>query len=165
MAVNWAIFEGGVVSLSIPSADCRSRLYRIVWETIGGESVHVFVLAGSRAEAKDLLRKAIVLLGREPNDEPSLFSLNSFEDLVNEGMSEDEDLRVFETGWSREDGVSSGAAPVRPSHFARLALLGCERRSVLSWLILAFAKEPAKCVSLSARRAVSLVRLILLSSF
>ena len=95
---------GGVVNLSILSADCRSRLYRIVWETIGGESVHVFVLAGSRAEAKDLLRKAIVLLGREPNDEPSLFSLNSFEDLVNEGMSEDEDLRVFETGWSREDG-------------------------------------------------------------
>ncbi|CAN7772676.1 hypothetical protein [Caballeronia sp. LjRoot31] len=92
------------MSLSILSADCRSRLYRIVWETIEGESVHAFILAGSRAEAKYLLHKAIVLLGREPDDEPSLFNLNSFEDLVNEGISEDEDLRVFETGWSREDG-------------------------------------------------------------
>jgi hypothetical protein len=102
------------VSISILSADCRSRLYRIVWETIGGESVHVFVLAGSRAEAKDLLRKAIILIGREPDDEPSLFNLNSFDDLVNEGMSEDEDLRVFESGWSREDGEMRPNWVMRP---------------------------------------------------
>lgn len=104
MGVSWAFFEGNVVSLSILSADCRNRLYRIVWEAIAGENVHVFVLAGSRAEAKDLLHKAIVLLGRESDDCPSLFNLNSFQDLVNEGMSEEEDLRVFEAGWSREDG-------------------------------------------------------------
>ncbi len=93
------------MNVSTLSADCRNRLYRIVWEESGAESVHVFVLAASRAEAKDLLRKTVVLLGHEPgDDDPTLFNLHSFKDLVDEGMSDDEDLRVFEAGWSREDG-------------------------------------------------------------
>jgi hypothetical protein len=91
------------VSMPSLSADCRAGLYRIVWETLGGESVHVFALAGSRDQAKALLRKTITLIGREPGEEPSLINLNSYRDLVKEGMSEDEDLRVFESGWYRED--------------------------------------------------------------
>ena len=90
--------------MSMLSADCRSRLYRIVWETIGGDSVHVFLLAGSRGDARHLSHKAIVLVWGEPDDDPTLFNLKSFEDLLNEGISEDEELRAFERGWYRADG-------------------------------------------------------------
>jgi hypothetical protein len=33
-------------------------------------------------------------------DDVSLYNLHSFDELVGFGVSEDEDLRVFETGWS-----------------------------------------------------------------
>ncbi|MCX4175665.1 MULTISPECIES: hypothetical protein [Paraburkholderia] len=81
------------------SDDCRSHLYRIVWETREGVSVLAYTLAFTREGARQLFHQLIAPIAREPVDELVLYNLDSYRDLTDKGVSEDEDLRVFESGW------------------------------------------------------------------
>jgi hypothetical protein len=80
------------------SDDCRTSLYRIVWES-GDGSVHAFALESTREAARRFFNSAIALIAGRPANELEIYHLDSYQDLVNNGISDDEDLRVFETAW------------------------------------------------------------------
>ncbi|MGF6637248.1 hypothetical protein [Paraburkholderia sp. MM6662-R1] len=81
------------------SHQCRTLLYRMMWQTPDGV-VDAFALCATREEAKRLFYSAISLLSGIHQDELELFNLESFDDLVNAGVSNDEDVRIFETQWN-----------------------------------------------------------------
>lgn len=85
--------------MTVLSDDCRQYLYRVVWETRDGDSVIAYALAYTREGARKFFHQTIALIAREPEDELALYNLDSYRDLVDKGVSDDEDLRVFETGW------------------------------------------------------------------
>jgi hypothetical protein len=83
------------------SNDCRASLYRIVWESADG-SVQAFALESTREAARRFLEAAIALISGRSADELELYNLYSYRDLIDNGISEDEDLRVFEVDWRGE---------------------------------------------------------------
>jgi hypothetical protein len=94
--------------MTMLSHDCRVSLYRIIWES-GQGSVQAFALESTRDAARRFFEASIALIAGRPADDLELYSLYSYRDLVDNGMSEDEDLRVFEIG-SRGDIVTAWAA-------------------------------------------------------
>jgi hypothetical protein len=81
------------------SQHCRKLLYRMMWQTPDG-IVDAFALSATRKEARPFFYAAISLVSGIHQDELELFNLESFDDLVNAGVSDDEDLRIFETKWN-----------------------------------------------------------------
>ena len=81
------------------SQQCRELLYRMMWQTPEGV-VDAFALCATREEARRLFYSAISLLSGIHEDELELFNLESFDDLVNAGISSDEEVRIFETQWN-----------------------------------------------------------------
>jgi hypothetical protein len=81
------------------SDDCRAHLHRVVWETRAGCSVIAYALAFTPEGADRMFQQLIAAIAREPADELVRHNLDSYRELVNKGGSDDEDLRVFETGW------------------------------------------------------------------
>ena len=79
------------------SHDCRVSLYRIIWES-GEGSVQVFALESTRDAARRFIEATIALIAGRPGIDLELYNLVSYRDLVDNGVSEDEDLRVFEIG-------------------------------------------------------------------
>jgi hypothetical protein len=94
-------------TMTMLSHDCRVSLYRIVWES-GEGSVQAFVLESTRDAARRFFEAAIALIAGRPGVDLELYNLVSYRDLVDNGVSEDEDLRVFEIG-SRGDVVTAWA--------------------------------------------------------
>jgi hypothetical protein len=80
------------------SLRCKTSLYRVIFGHGHDESI-VFLMADSRIAAQ---REAIAALAAiyciAPHD-VSLRGLASFRDLLDNGISEDEDLRIFEVAW------------------------------------------------------------------
>jgi hypothetical protein len=93
--------------MTMLSHDCRVSLYRIIWES-GEGSVQVFALESTRDAARRFFEAAIALIAGRPGIDLELYNLVSYRDLVDNGVSEDEDLRVFEIG-SRGDMVTAWA--------------------------------------------------------
>jgi hypothetical protein len=59
----------------------------------------------TREAARRLFHAVISTIAGIHEDELELFNLESFDDLVHAGVSEDEDMRVFETKWKGGDVV------------------------------------------------------------
>ncbi|KQR76964.1 hypothetical protein ASG35_11815 [Burkholderia sp. Leaf177] len=59
----------------------------------------VFLMAGSREAASKRATSVLAALFDIEPLEVSLYNLASFVDLVDSGVSDDEDLRIFELGW------------------------------------------------------------------
>src|SRR5258706_5269485 len=76
---------------------CRTSLYRIIWEN-GEGSVQAFALESTRDAARRFFEAAIALIAGRPSVDLELYNLVSYRDLVDKGVSEDEDLRMFEIG-------------------------------------------------------------------
>jgi hypothetical protein len=93
--------------MTMLSHDCRVSLYRIIWES-GEGSVQVFALESTRDAARRFFEAAIAPIAGRPGIDLELYNLVSYRDLVDNGVSEDEDLRVFEIG-SRGDMVTAWA--------------------------------------------------------
>jgi len=91
--------------MTMLSHDWRVSLYRIIWES-GEASVQAFALESTRDSARRFFEAAIALIAGRPADDLELCNLYSYRDLVDNGVSEDEDLRVFEVG-SRGDVVTA----------------------------------------------------------
>jgi hypothetical protein len=91
--------------MTMLSHDCRVSLYRIIWES-GEGSIQAFALESTRDSARRFFEAAIALIAGRPADDLDLCNLYSCRDLVDNGVSEDEDLRVFEVG-SRGDVVTA----------------------------------------------------------
>jgi len=79
---------------------CRTSLYRVIFgkPKSSDESV-VFLLARSREAANRRAVRTLAVLFDIPEADVYLYNLASFADLVGSGVSDDEDVRVFETGW------------------------------------------------------------------
>jgi len=93
------------------SKACRERLYRMMWQTPDGV-VDAFALCATREKARRLFHAAISLIAGIHEDELELFNLESFDDLVHAGVSEDADMRVFETKWKGADVVGWTTRPL-----------------------------------------------------
>ena len=78
---------------------CRTSLYRVIFgKPNNNEERIVFLMAGSReAASKRATSVLAALFDIEP--EVYLYNLASFVDLIDSGVSDDEDLRIFELGW------------------------------------------------------------------
>ena len=79
---------------------CRTSLYRVIFaKPDSSDERVVFLMAGSREAAS---RRAMAVLAALYDIDPlevHLYNLASFTDLINSGVSDDEDMRVFEIGW------------------------------------------------------------------
>jgi hypothetical protein len=79
---------------------CRTSLYRvIIGKPNSNEERIVFLMAGSREAASKRATSVLAALFDIEPLEVYLYNLASFVDLVDSGVSDDEDLRIFELGW------------------------------------------------------------------
>ncbi|SAL76134.1 hypothetical protein AWB71_05168 [Caballeronia peredens] len=76
------------------SEQCKSRLYRMKFET-PVDSV-AFVMADSREAAWRIGKTVMAVLHSVGIQDVSLHDIRSFRELVRTGVSDDEDLRIFE---------------------------------------------------------------------
>jgi hypothetical protein len=75
-------------------------LYRVIFgKPDSSDERIVFVMAGSREAASKRATSVLAALFDIDPPEVYLYNLASFVDLVDSGVSEDEDLRIFELGW------------------------------------------------------------------
>jgi hypothetical protein len=78
---------------------CRTSLYQVIFgNPDSSDECVVFLMAGSREAAS---RRAMAVLAALYDIDPlevHLYNLTSFTDLTNSGVSDDEDVRVFEIG-------------------------------------------------------------------
>jgi hypothetical protein len=94
LAMHYApVVEGAPLQLSVA---CRARLYRAFWPRGAGD-VAVFVLAASIGDARVRLKRHLSWIADEPQDSIALGHIDAYMDLVRAGVSDDVDLRVFET--------------------------------------------------------------------
>lgn len=81
---------------------CRTSLYRAAVSTANGESM-VFLTADSRDDARQRASSALAAIHGIAAQDVSLCNLASFHELRDIGVSEDEDLRIFEVAWKGAD--------------------------------------------------------------
>jgi hypothetical protein len=79
---------------------CRTSLYRVIFGKPGSSDARlVFLMAGSWDAAS---RRATAVLAALYDIDPlevHLYNQASLADLINSGVSDDEDMRVVEIGW------------------------------------------------------------------
>jgi hypothetical protein len=79
---------------------CRTSLYRVIFgKPNSNDERIVFLMAGSREAASKRTTSVLAALFDIEPPEVYLYNLASFVDLVDSGVSDDEDLRIFELGW------------------------------------------------------------------
>jgi hypothetical protein len=76
------------------SDECKTRLFRLALRTPAGDVA--FVMADSREAAWRMGKTILAVLQSQPLYDIELDSVHAYDDLVQQGVSEDEDLRVFE---------------------------------------------------------------------
>ncbi|MFM0347423.1 hypothetical protein [Paraburkholderia sp. RL17-347-BIC-D] len=81
---------------------CKTSLYRAVFNNAHDESI-VFLFAGGRDDARKRATGALGAIHGIAAHEVSLSNLASFGELVDVGVSEDEELRIFEMAWKGAD--------------------------------------------------------------
>jgi hypothetical protein len=84
---------------------CRTSLYRAVFDNTHHESI-VFVLAASRDDARECALGALAAIHGIAVEDVRLGDLASFDEMIEIGVSEDRDLRVFELAW-KDSSVSA----------------------------------------------------------
>jgi hypothetical protein len=77
---------------------CRTSLYRAVFDDTHHESI-VFLLAASRDDAQERTVGALAAIHGIAAQNVRLSNLASFQEMIDIGISEDRDLRVFELAW------------------------------------------------------------------
>ncbi|WP_345814209.1 hypothetical protein AAGS40_07445 [Paraburkholderia sp. PREW-6R] len=96
---NNAVLSGVHVTMGTQlSHRCRTSLYRAVFSSAHSESI-VFLIADSRENARHRASGALAAIHGISADKVWLSNLASFKELVDIGVSEDEELRVFELAW------------------------------------------------------------------
>ena len=80
------------------SQRCKTSLYRLMFGQAHDECI-VFLMAASRAAAQKEATDALAAIHCMAPDEVCVYNLASFRELIDSGVSEDEDLRLFEVAW------------------------------------------------------------------
>jgi hypothetical protein len=81
---------------------CKTSLYRAVFSANHGESI-VFLIADSRDDARTRATGALAAIHGIAAPSVGLSNLAAFRELVDIGISEDEDMRIFEMAWKGTD--------------------------------------------------------------
>ncbi|MFL9900850.1 hypothetical protein PQR75_25190 [Paraburkholderia fungorum] len=84
------------------SARCKTSLYRAVFSNVQEGSI-VFLFAGNRDDARQRAASALAAIHKIAAEKVQLGELASFRELVDSGVSEDEELRIFEMAWKGAD--------------------------------------------------------------
>jgi hypothetical protein len=89
---------------------CKTALYRVTYGA--PEQSVVYLMDGSRDAG--FTRATIVLSALDgiATEDVCLYNLASFRELVDIGVSDDEDLRVFETGWQGPNVIAWAEHPL-----------------------------------------------------
>ncbi|WP_144151887.1 hypothetical protein [Paraburkholderia sp. BCC1885] len=105
MQAGWAMQRAGEMPQAIEttpgtqlSQRCKTSLYRLIFGEAHAENV-VFLMAASREAARKEAADALAAIHSITPDHVSLHHVASFRELVESGVSEDEDLRLFELAW------------------------------------------------------------------
>jgi hypothetical protein len=80
------------------SQRCKTSLYRLMFGHSHDECI-VFLMAASRAAAQKEATDALAAIHCISPDDVCVYNLASFRELIDSGVSEDEDLRLFEVAW------------------------------------------------------------------
>lgn len=80
------------------SERCKSTLFRLICEAPLPETV-IFIQAGARGAAVRKAAQVLATLRQVPTTEVAIHSVASHAELMRQGTSDDEDLRIFETEW------------------------------------------------------------------
>lgn len=83
-------------------ARCKTSLYRAVFSNAHEASI-VFLFADDRDDARQRAAGALAVIHKIPAENMQIKELASFRELVDRGVSEDEDLRIFEIAWKDAD--------------------------------------------------------------
>jgi hypothetical protein len=110
---------------------CRTLLYRMMLQTPEG-IVDVFAMGASREDARKLISTAVSLIASIHSDELELFNLASYRDLVDAGVSDDEDMRIFETAWRGPDITGWTTRPLFLTYDSSLPAKWAELRAELA---------------------------------
>jgi hypothetical protein len=79
---------------------CRTSLHRVIFgKPDSSDERVVFLMAGSRDAASKRATAVLAALFDIDPPEVYLYNLASFADPIDSGVSDDEDIRVFEIGW------------------------------------------------------------------
>jgi hypothetical protein len=81
---------------------CKTSLYRAVFNNSHDDSI-VFLLASSRDDARKRATGALAAIHGMTAHAVTLSNLASFCELVDVGVSDDEELRIFEMAWKGAD--------------------------------------------------------------
>ncbi|WP_086380508.1 hypothetical protein [Caballeronia sordidicola] len=83
------------------SKQCRTSLCRMIFAEPNSRADRVVFLMADSREAASMRAKSVLaaLLDIDPS-EVRLYNLASFVDMVESGVSDDRDLRIFEIGWN-----------------------------------------------------------------
>ncbi|MGF6773579.1 hypothetical protein P3T18_006093 [Paraburkholderia sp. GAS199] len=81
---------------------CKTSLYRAVFSS-AHEASTVFLFATNRDDARKRATSALAAIHNVAAQNVQLSNLASFRELVDIGVSEDEDLRIFEMAWKGAD--------------------------------------------------------------
>jgi hypothetical protein len=81
---------------------CKTSLYRAVFGNAHDERI-VFLIAGNRDDARRRATIALAAIHGVATHEVSLSKLASVRELIDIGVSEDEDFRIFEMAWKGEN--------------------------------------------------------------
>jgi hypothetical protein len=105
MPTGWAVRRAKETLLAIEesagtqlSQRCKTSLYRMMFGEAHAENV-VFLMATSREEARKEAADALAAIQCVTPEHVSVHHVTSFRELVETGVSEDEDLRLFELAW------------------------------------------------------------------
>ena len=90
---------------------CRTSLYRAVFDNSHHESI-VFLIAASRDDARDRAAGALAAIHGIAAQDVRLGNLASFQELIDIGVSEDQDLRVFELAWKGAEVIAWVGPPL-----------------------------------------------------
>ncbi|CAD6531752.1 hypothetical protein [Paraburkholderia metrosideri] len=77
---------------------CKTSLFRAVFNAAHGESI-VFLIADDRDDARTRATGALAAIYGLTAHNVALSNLAAFRELVDIGISEDEDMRIFEMAW------------------------------------------------------------------
>lgn len=92
---------GGTMGTQL-SDRCKTSLFRAVFSNAHESSI-VFLFAGNRDNARQRAASALAAIYNIPAQNVQLSDLASYRELVDNGVSEDEDLRIFEMTWKGTD--------------------------------------------------------------
>lgn len=90
--------DSGAVTGTQLSPRCKGALFRAVFDHHYNDSI-VFLMAANRDDARERASGALAVIHDIAVQDIRLANVASFQDMIEAGVSEDRDLRVFELAW------------------------------------------------------------------